>query len=274
MADLDELYGRVDICERLLYVIDSTGHGGDMPNWDGATHMKGMIIFPFINEANIMADVGERILNYGLVIFRVNPKRYHTFPYPRNITPVTYGENNFINIPRKELLFLNKTKTHYEMIPERYEKIKIFAETVTYNAPHIKKAYADEMMSQLIPAPPDAVESITRETINEALFETRLKIHEIKTPPYVIGNGNPLLTPRMNLFMPTESPPVMLRPISPRPLTPKQVRPRLSPQIPENTNLHSSPIVSQIPLRSRTPRHSLNLAPRKSRRNKNRQYAP
>ena len=137
------------------------------------------------------------------------------------------------------------------------------------------------LLSQLIPANPEAIETITRETINEALFETRLKIHEIKTPPYVIGNGNPLLTPRMNQFMPTDSPPVTLRPISPkyvRPkhVTPKQVRPRLRPQIPENTNTHSSPILSQIPLRStmRTPRHSLNRAPRKSRRNKNRQYSP
>jgi len=69
-----------------------------------------------------------------------------------------------------------------------------------------------DIWKQLIPNSFDSVEIISRDAIEEALFEIRLRIYEIqKPPPYVIGTSNPLLTPRMNQFMPTNSPPVSPR---------------------------------------------------------------
>ena len=303
MADLDELYRRVDICERLLNSLGyrnvkadtyfgpqrggfSGGGGINGPEGGGILYYE-LFMFPFNDEAHIIHNDKSYNLNFAIGAFIGNNsaiigKSYITFRQNGTFRP-------WINISKSELLFLDKTiynvANNYDLLLDPIENgglsgqaaNDMFVDITTYIE---REQLWNKIKKQLILAD-DVVETITRETINQALFESRLKIHEIKTPPYVIGNGNPLLTPRMNQFMPTDSPPVTLRPISPkyvRPkhVTPKQVRPRLRPQIPENTNTHSSPILSQMPIRStmRTPRHSLNRAPRKSRRNKNRQYSP
>ena len=223
MEDIDELYRRVEICERLLQSVSAIPKEARSIQYEGEPftykHCNGGIIkfervvFPYQNEALVSYKGVDYNLNYGLIHMDKN-----------------ISQHKWINISKQDLSFLNKTIipltdfTDFER-PIRYKYVDddgygSTRGTVQYDifGDHLpRKIQTDlwiEMRSQLIPAPPEAVETITRETINEALFETRLQIHEIKkVPPYVIGNGNPLLTPRMNLFMPTESPPVTLRPL-------------------------------------------------------------
>lgn len=221
MADLDELYRRVDICERLLHSLNFYptkllvgGYGYETPDGGmagGASLTYESIIFFWQNEARIIHKEKEYNLNCGII-----GAKY------LNATGsvIQFGEPKWINISKRDLLFLDKTiiqVNEYSMSRVKdkisYHSIGTFFLEYVFSSPGLwashefKERLWNEMISQLIPAPPDAVESITRETINEALFETRLQIHEIKKhPPYSMGTGNPSL--RMNQFMPTVSPPV------------------------------------------------------------------
>ena len=230
MEGLDELYRRVEICERLIPLLPGTSHFKSGSSHRGGLRCGGkvkykQIIFPYQNEVLVRHNGVEYTLNYG----HINEERGN------------FGTGCWINISKPEILFLDKTiiqanpnlREHLNYGRFKPELKQYFGhgqlseivnevgqDTIKNDAykgePHIptdiKIDLWNEMISQLIPANPDAVETITRETINEALFETRLKIHKIKNPPYVIGTENPSLTPRMNQLMYTNSPPVTPRP--------------------------------------------------------------
>jgi hypothetical protein len=251
MADLAELYRRVEICERLIPLCrqKKSGHGSGQKGM-GERVKYYSIMFPYQNEALVRHNGVDYTINYGFIS-------------GRNIND---NDCIWINISKPELLFLDKTIQNNEQTrhvlrqsftpevyaPERGDFLRSEVATDTlrsllYNTPqHIKIDLWNEMISQLIPANPDAVETITRETINEALFETRLKIHNIKNTP-----------PRMNQLMYTVSPPITPRPLTPRPITPRPLTPRIQ-LVPRENHLLS---VQNQPLRRRT------------RRNKNRMYS-
>ena len=215
MADLDELYRRVDICERLLHTLSVIPEEGRHIPFEGGRVRHNIcsggiikferVVFPYQTEAFVSYKGIDYSLNYGFI-------KKASFPY----------EEKWINISKNDLSFLNKTiipltdaklfqrsdrDAHGENLGVVPDDIFVREFRKGLIPPNIKIDLWNEMLSQLIPSPLDAVESITRETINEALFETRLQIHEIKKhPPYSMGAGNPSL--RMNLFMPTVSPPV------------------------------------------------------------------
>jgi len=202
MDDIDELYRRVEICESLLQTLSilpgKSSHRGGIIKFQ-------RVVFPYQNEAHVRYKGVDYNLNHGVIHIDKNS-----------------GGHKWINISKQDLSFLNKTiipRTDFTDFERSYRdeyrehlfyiKDDIFIKESRKGLipPTIQNDLWTEMMSQLIPAPPEAVETITRETINEALFETRLQIHEIKKhPPYSMGAGNPSL--RMNLFMPTVSPPV------------------------------------------------------------------
>lgn len=239
---MDELYRRVEICERLLHVVSVT----ETRIKPGMVIQFEFILFPYQNEALVTYNGIDYTLNYG------------------NIFNFDYKSEKWINISKKDLLFLDKTiiqpsgnllyrleRMLFKPIIKGYS-INSVANNIfgSGKSDDIKIDLWNEMISQLIPS--DAVETITRETINEALFETRLKIHEIKNAP-----------PRMNQLMYTVTPPITPRPITPRPITPRPITPKKLKLVPRESHLLS--VLNE----SRLPR---NQAHRKSRRNKNRQY--
>ena len=252
---MDELYRRVEICERLSPLCDGEwdyrhNRRKDSGGWGGGNNGRGerikyhSIVFPYQNEALVRHNGVDYTLNFGF------------------ISGKTFNRDCiWINISKHDLLFLDKTiqnneQTRYALqqsfTPEAryvgYEEGAMASEVANNTMrslgdgpTNIKIDLWNEMISQLIPS--DAVETITRETIDEALFETRLKIHEIKNAP-----------PRMNQLMYTVTPPITPRPLTPRPLTPRKLK-----LVPRESQLLS---VQNQPLR------------RRSRRNKNTLFGP
>ena len=297
MEGLNELYRRVEICERLLYtlhVYDTPIGGKEMWNGGSVIPKYDSIKFPYQNEVLVRHNGVDYTLNYGHSSSSLKSSFMKSFKRTNEregaIPNFTYSA--WINISKHDLLFLDKTIIH--PIPsERYVLDNYFKPVLKRStdgknywvreinpvgfAIFINALRSDiprdtcidlwnEMISQLIPANPDAVETITRETINEALFETRLKIHKIKNPPYVIGTENPLLTPRMNQFMPTNSPPVTPRPHM-------QLVPRGNQLLYFPTRMQLVPRGNQL-LSFPTRRLSRNHAMRRTKHNKNRIWGP
>ena len=244
---MEELYRRVEICERLLHVVSVT----DTRIRPGMVIQFEFILFPYQNEALVTYNGIDYTLNYG------------------NIFNFNYNSEKWINISKKDLLFLDKTiiqpsgnllyileRILFKPIIKGYSIDSVANNIFGWSiSDDIKIDLWNEMISQLIPANPDAVETITRETINEALFETRLKIHEIKNAP-----------PRMNQLMYTVSPPITPRSLTPRPLTPRPLTPRpLTPRPLTPRKLKLVPRESQLlsvpnqPLRRRTKRNKKTL---------------
>jgi hypothetical protein len=261
MAELDELYKRVDICERLLHTLEVTYvKSGDhltrrlkmgaINYVNDGIHVMDRIVFHYTNEALINNNGVNYTLNYG------------------HITGNRYAR--WINIPKKDLLFINKTiiqdpgrdllnesklkpvsKTEKAM-PDKENTIFTDVLPILNLSPDsVKIDLWNEMVSQLIPA--EAVETITRETINEALFETRLKIHEIKKYPYRKPSLN------FNNFMPTKSSSYSMgTPLTPRsnqstpPVSPRQNHtrrpvPRFARRKTQNVKTNNTPIVGLAP---------------------------
>jgi hypothetical protein len=256
MDDIDELYRRVYLCERLLNTLEVTYFKNDEPLVrrkkgefnkvkcnDGIIAMD-RIVFPYTNEALVSNNGVNYTLNYGDI----------------------GGSNRWINIPKKDLLFLNKTIIEEPDFDLKSKLLKPVNKTEK-DIPHIVKViFTDfspdfsltpapikidlwnEMVGQLIPA--EAVETITRETINEALFETRLKIHEIKKhPPYrkpslnfnnfaPYAMGNPSLTPRSNQSTP---------PVSPRQNHTRRPVPRFARRKTQNVKSNNTPFIGLAP---------------------------
>ena len=207
----------------------------------GASLTYESIIFFWQNEARIIHKENEYNLNCGII----GAKYLNTTG-----SVIEFGrKNGWINISKRDLLFLDKTIIQVNEYSMSRVKDKIgynygigilflqyvFSSPGRWASDEYKERLWNEMISQLIPANPDAVETITRETIKEALFETRLKIHEIKNAP-----------PRMN----------QLSPLTPRPLTPRPLTPRKLKLVPRVSQLLSVP---NQPLRRRTRRNKNTL---------------
>ena len=304
MADLDELYRRVEICERLLHSLcarsvtanpDIGPQGGGTtldangPQGGGKLNYE-IFMFPFNDEAHIIHNDKSYNLNFAVGAFIENRPYGNYILFRQNGTMQPW-----FNISKSELFFLDKTiynvVNNYDLLSYPIGNASQTDDIVNdmfvdITNPIEKEQLWNKIKKQLIIT--DTVVTITRETIREALFESRLKIHEIKNapprmnqlmhtvtppvtprpdnlvsresreirPPYVIGTGNPLLTPRMNQLTHTVTPPITPRPITPRQVTSKKLKlvPRERQFVPNQLRL------------------SLNRAPRKSRRNKNRQY--
>ena len=225
---LDKLYRRVEICERLLNILECKI--GIQPSVNGSISpglniREESIIFPWQNEARVVYKGKEYYLNYGAVGTLTGYQSLGDF----DIIP---NRNKWLNISKKDLLFLRKIRPRIREVrwdafmkemSKLWDKDKLtpLGEIMTdvergpkgeQEPQRVRLKLWTDIWEQLIPTSFNSVEIILRDEINEALFESRFRIYEIKKPPpYVIGTSNPLLTPRMNQFMPTNSPPVSPR---------------------------------------------------------------
>ena len=121
MDDIDELYRRVDICERFLHSLGyrsvkadtylgpqrgGAGAGINGPEGGGILYYE-VVMFPFNDEANIIHNDKSYNLNFAVGAFIGNnsaiiDKSYIRFRQNGTGSP-------WFNISKSELLFLDKT---------------------------------------------------------------------------------------------------------------------------------------------------------------------